>query len=75
MKTFLKAALVAALITGAPVQAADEEINVVLFGMPFTNGLQKLADDFEAETGIKANIDVVGQDCLLYTSPSPRDRG
>jgi ABC-type glycerol-3-phosphate transport system substrate-binding protein len=42
--------------------AADEEINVVLFGMPYTNGLQKLAGDFEAETGIKANIDVIGQD-------------
>ncbi|MFK7994815.1 MAG: sugar ABC transporter substrate-binding protein [Granulosicoccus sp.] len=41
---------------------AQEEINVLMFGMPFTNGLRELADDFEAETGIKANIDVVGQD-------------
>ena len=62
MKTFIKVALVAALATGTPAFAADEEINVVLFGMPYTNGLQKLAGDFEAETGIKANIDVVGQD-------------
>jgi len=62
MKKFIKAALVAALVTGTPAFAADEEINVVLFGMPYTNGLQKLAGDFEAETGIKANIDVIGQD-------------
>ena len=62
MKKFIKAALVAALATGTPAMAADEEINVVLFGMPYTNGLQKLAGDFEAETGIKANIDVIGQD-------------
>lgn len=61
MKTFIKAAVAAALIISAPVSAQDE-INVVLFGMPYTNGLQKLAGDFEAETGIKANIDVVGQD-------------
>ena len=46
----------------APAMAQTEEINVVMFGMPFTNGLAKLADDFEAETGIKANIDVIGQD-------------
>ena len=46
----------------APAMAQAEEINVVMFGMPYTNGLAKLADDFEAETGIKANIDVIGQD-------------
>jgi len=62
MKTLVKAALIAALVTGTPASAADEEINVVLFGMPYTKGLQKLAGDFEAETGIKANIDVIGQD-------------
>jgi len=65
MKKIFKVALVAALAaitTGTPAFAADEEINVVLFGMPYTNGLQKLAGDFEEETGIKANIDVIGQD-------------
>ena len=36
MKKFIKAALVAALVTGTPAFAADEEINVVLFGMPYT---------------------------------------
>lgn len=46
----------------APAMAQAEEINVVMFGMPYTNGLAKLAGDFEAETGIKANIDVIGQD-------------
>jgi len=30
--------------------------------MPYTQGLQALAGDFEAETGIKANIEVIGQD-------------
>jgi len=62
MKMFIKAALVAVLTTGTPAFAQTDEINVVLFGMPYTNGLQKLSGDFEAETGIKANIDVVGQD-------------
>ena len=62
MKSFIKMALVAALATGTPAFAADEEINVVMFGMPYTKGLQKLAGDFEEATGIKANIDVIGQD-------------
>lgn len=52
---------VAAMVPSISV-AADKEINVVMFGMPYTNGLKKLAGDFEAETGIKANIDVIGQD-------------
>ena len=66
MKKFLSTVCSAALLLGvagtpALVQAQDE-INVVLFGMPYTNGLQALAGDFEKETGIKANIDVIGQD-------------
>lgn len=65
MKHLLATALVASFAASAPFAptAADaEEINVVMFGMPYTRGLQKLAGDFEAETGIKANIDVIGQD-------------
>jgi len=65
MKQLLTSALFASFLAAAPfatVLAQDKEINVVLFGMPYTNGLQKLAGDFEAETGIKANIDVIGQD-------------
>lgn len=65
MKHLLKTALVASFALSAPfapTTAEAEEINVVMFGMPYTNGLQKLAGDFEAETGIKANIDVIGQD-------------
>ena len=65
MKHLLKTALVASFALSAPfapTAAQAEEINVVMFGMPYTNGLQKLAGDFEAETGIKANIDVIGQD-------------
>ena len=34
----------------------------MLFSMSYTQGLAKLAGEFEAETGIKANIEVVGQD-------------
>ncbi len=61
MKHLLTTALVASFAFSATAQAQDE-INVVMFGMPYTNGLAKLAGDFEAETGIKANIDVIGQD-------------
>ncbi|MEP5152930.1 sugar ABC transporter substrate-binding protein [Planktotalea sp.] len=65
MKHLFTTALVGTLALGAsfsPTFAQAEEINVVMFGMPFTNGLKELAGDFEAETGIKANIDVIGQD-------------
>ena len=61
MKHLLTTALAASFAFSAAAQAQDE-INVVMFGMPYTNGLAKLAGDFEAETGIKANIDVIGQD-------------
>ena len=65
MKPLLTAALAASVTLGAilaTTAAKAEEINVVMFGMPYTNGLRDLAADFEAETGIKANIDVIGQD-------------
>ncbi len=65
MKTLFATAFMATLVVGAPnapAFAQSDEINVVLFGMPYTRGLQALADDFKAETGITANIDVVGQD-------------
>lgn len=65
MKHLLTTALVASFALAAPfapTAAQAEEVNVLMFGMPFTNGLRDLADEFEAETGIKANIDVVGQD-------------
>jgi len=69
MKNLIATSLVVGLAAGtlaAPTLAKAEEINVVLFvvlfGMPYTQGLQALAGDFEAETGIKANIEVIGQD-------------
>ncbi len=65
MKHLLTTALVASFALAAPfapTSAQAEEINVVMFGMPYTRGLQKLAGDFEEKTGIKANIDVIGQD-------------
>ena len=61
LSTTLASGIALAASFGA-VTAQAEEINVVMFGMPYTNGLAKLAGDFEAETGIKANIDVIGQD-------------
>ena len=64
MKHLFSTAL-ASSIALAAAMAQAEEINVVMFGMPYTNGLAKLAGDFEAETGIKANIDVIGQDLSL----------
>jgi len=65
MKHLFTTALVASFAMAAPfapTAAQAEEVNVVMFGMPYTNGLKELAGDFEAETGIKANIDVIGQD-------------
>jgi len=63
LKKLLRSTL-AGIVLATPLTSvsAEDEINVVLFGMPYTEGLQKLAGDFEAETGIKANIDVIGQD-------------
>ena len=59
----LKASVIGifASVASTTARAADE-VNVLLFSMPYTQGLAKLADDFEAKTGIKANIEVVGQD-------------
>ena len=66
MKKILTAALVAtftaSLATSPIILAQDEEVNVVMFSMPYTRGLQALAGEFEEQTGIKANIDVIGQD-------------
>ena len=64
MKILLSLGLVLATLAGLvtnPAHAAKSEINVLLFGMPYTRGLQALAADFQAETGIKANIEVIGQ--------------
>ena len=47
-----------ASVASTTAHAADE-VNVLLFSMPYTQGLAKLADDFEAKTGIKANIEVL----------------
>ena len=65
MKHLLTTALVGTLALAAPfapTAAQAEEVNVLMFGMPFTNGLLELTDEFEAETGITVNMDVVGQD-------------
>lgn len=62
-RTLLAAALLGSTsVLALPAMAQDREVNVLLFSMPSTRGLPALADDFEVKTGIKANIDVVGQD-------------
>lgn len=61
-RTFRGVAIGLTAMLTLPTLQAAEEINVVLFSMAYTQGLAKLADDFEAKTGIKANIEVVGQD-------------
>jgi ABC-type glycerol-3-phosphate transport system substrate-binding protein len=63
-RSALKGLAATATVLAAPslLRAQTKEINVTLFGHPYTNGLLKIAGDFEAETGIRANIEVVGQD-------------
>lgn len=58
----LGSTVLAPMLAPGAAAAQAREVNVLLFSMPSTRGLAGLADDFEAETGIKANIDVVGQD-------------
>lgn len=58
--TRLATAAMATVLTMIPAHA--EDLNVILFGMPYTNGLAELEADFEAATGMTANIEVVGQD-------------
>jgi len=48
--------------TALPTLAVADDLNVVLFSMPYTQGLAELEADFEAKTGHTVNIDVVGQD-------------
>lgn len=45
-----------------PTKAVAEDVEVLLFSMPFTRALAELEADFEAATGLTANIDVIGQD-------------
>lgn len=48
--------------TALPSFAVADELNVVLFSMPYTQGLDQIEADSEARTGHTVNIDVVGQD-------------
>ena len=48
--------------TALPTLAIADDLNVVLFSMPYTQGLAELEADFETKTGHTVNIDVVGQD-------------
>lgn len=61
-RLYTASAIGVATLVGMPSLQAAEEINVLLFSMSYTQGLAKLAGDFEEKTGIKANIEVVGQD-------------
>ena len=66
--TLTRRAFVSAIIAGAvgltalpSIATAQDSVKVVLFSMPYTKGLKELEADFEAKTGIKADIEVVGQ--------------
>jgi multiple sugar transport system substrate-binding protein/sorbitol/mannitol transport system substrate-binding protein len=48
--------------TAMPAAAFADELNVVLFSMPYTQGLDQLEADFKEKTGHSVNIDVIGQD-------------
>ncbi len=51
-----------ACTTAVPSAALADDLNVILFSMPYTQGLDQLEADFEEKTGHTVNIDVVGQD-------------
>ena len=54
--------VVSIVLTFFPIEAIAKELNVVLFSMPYSRALAKLEGDFEKKTGIKANIQIMGQD-------------
>ena len=63
-----KSLIIIAVMSGVVACSSDrdadtavQELNIVLFSMPYTRGLAELKDDFEVRTGIKANITVIGQ--------------
>lgn len=49
-------------LTAISTSATAQDLNVVLFSMPYTRALAEMEADFEAATGMTVNIDVVGQD-------------
>lgn len=61
-RSFIKTAcLTLASFTAVPGIAMSADVDVVLFSMPYTQGLAELESDFEAKTGLTANIEVIGQ--------------
>lgn len=63
MRSIVGAGLVGvAGLAAMPTAAMAEDLNVVLFSMPYTRALATLEADFEAKTGKSVNIDVIGQD-------------
>ena len=64
LATSIRALSLAAVVTfgQAGLARAQDEINVLMFSLPYSRGLSKLTDQFEKETGIKVNLEIVGQD-------------
>lgn len=60
-KVSVSAAALAAITYAEPVQAQEDELNVLMLSLPVTRGIASLTDQFEKETGIKVNVEVVGQ--------------
>lgn len=60
-KTAISVAVTAMLCQTGSAWAQEEEISVLMFSLPVTRGIAELTDQFEEETGIKVNVEVVGQ--------------
>ena len=69
----------AAMLFGSPVAGAGVGIDNIAFLSWFQfGGGKELYDQLWDEMGVNVKgfmLQPVGPDCLLYTSPSPRDRG
>lgn len=62
-RTLMSASMLSlAAVVAMPATAQAEDVNVVLFSMPYTRALAELEADFEKSTGLTANIEVIGQD-------------
>ena len=61
MPAFFAAAALTGIGAATPAVSQEEEIDVMMFSLPVTRGIAELTDQFEEETGIAVNVEVVGQ--------------
>ena len=67
----LLTALALTLIGSTVAQAADE---VVVYSSRIDELIKPVFDAYTAKTGVQVKFITDKEACLLYTSPSPRDR-